>query len=129
MKGPALRRAAALSFLFALVIVGVLYMMQAGRARKAAAQARATGEVFSVKHDLVRLARAEHAYFLHHGRYVSLEDLGEEGDTSCSVRSYTCEADLRENSFRITAVYQGRAESAWPRRISIDEKFEFRTEE
>lgn len=118
----------------AVGILAYLYVMQTEHGQRTAARTsvytRATADTVQVKYDLVALARAEHGRFIHQGRFASLDDLLEHGDISRTSRPpYFYEADLDDHSFRIRAIYHGPPDTGAPRRISIDDKFDFAVEE
>lgn len=129
-----MRKAAFLGFLIAVGILAYLYAMHTEHGKRAAARTtvytRATADTVQVKFDLLTLARAEHGRFIHEGRYASLDELLEHGDIPRTSRPpYSYEAELDGHGFRIRAIYQGPPNTGAPRRISIDDKFDFEVEE
>jgi hypothetical protein len=85
-------------------------------------------DVTAVRNDLMALANAERRYFALNAKYVSLEELRNDGDIHIPRRAnYTYEAEASETSFTIVATYTGTDPEA-PRRLSVDETMTLQTE-
>lgn len=94
-----------------------------------AANPRSTIDVTGVKNDLVSIANAERRRRATDGKYASLDDLISNGDISMQTPSrgpYSYSSDVSDQSFRITATYNGS--DPGPKTLYIDESMQIRTE-
>jgi hypothetical protein len=112
--------------LIAVAIGAYIYskQIQATSPDNAAHNPKVTINVVGVKNDLVALAQAERRHLASEGKYVSLEELHANGDTSVSPSgrgAYVYSASVTGNSFRITATYQGPENPGVPLSFSIDD--------
>jgi len=92
---------------------------------------RAAIDITGVQNDLVAIASAERRRFASDSHYVSLDDLISNGDVSMRSKQrgpYQYSSDVSENSFRITATYNGEPVEGAPRSIWIDESMQIRRE-
>jgi hypothetical protein len=92
---------------------------------------RAAIDITGVQNDLVALANAERRRFASDNHYVSLDELISNGDVSLRTKQrgpYQYASDVSDNSFRITATYNGEPVEGAPRTIWIDESMQLRRE-
>jgi hypothetical protein len=113
--------------LIALAIGSYIYMEQTKSVAMGTNNPRAAADITGVKMDLLNMAQAERAYFARENHYASLDDLAASGDLS--VRKdhrgfYSYSASYSENSFRITATYNGPPAAQMPPSFSINENME-----
>jgi hypothetical protein len=90
---------------------------------------RATIDIVGVKNDLNAIAQGERRYWATNSKYVSIDDLRADGDISMPSNGrgpYQYTADYSENSFRITATYQGVPVAGVPHSFNINENMEIR---
>jgi len=88
-----------------------------------------TIELAGVKNDLTAIAQGERRYWVTNSKYVSIDDLRASGDISMPKNSrgpYEYSADYTDNSFRITATYNGPPASGVPKMFTIDESMNLR---
>ena len=86
-----------------------------------------TLDLIGVKNDLVGIAKAERAYSATHGKYVSIDELREQGAlTMLRERRgpYTYSAEVSDLEFRIVATYSGPENSGMPKTLSIDQSMQ-----
>jgi hypothetical protein len=117
-----------LGLLIALAIGGYLWMERSRNMPEGAGSPRAAVDTVGVKNDLISLANAERRYFAREGHYGSLTELRSAGDTNVQDQrgAYVYSAETSENSFRITAVYTGPADSEAVRSFTVDENMQIR---
>ena len=92
---------------------------------------RAAIDITGVQNDLVAIASAERRRYASDSHYVSLDDLISNGDVSMRTKQrgpYQYSSDVSDNSFRITATYNGEPVEGAPRTIWIDESMQLRRE-
>jgi hypothetical protein len=117
--------------LVALGIGAYLYTRQsAGPAGTAAT--KATVDLAGVKSDLLMFANAERGQLALEGKYATLDELVEAGSlpagrTRRPPYSYSAEVNGAAG-FRIIATYEGPPGAGAPKRVSIDENMQIRTE-
>jgi hypothetical protein len=90
---------------------------------------KATIDIVGVKNDLNAIAQAERRYWATNSKYVSIDDLRADGDISMPSNgrgAYQYTADYGENTFRITATYQGIPMAGVPHSFNINENMEIR---
>jgi hypothetical protein len=90
-----------------------------------------TIELAGVKNDLNAIAQAERRYWVTNSKYASIDDLRSSGDVSMPRNSrgpYQYSADYSDNTFRITATYNGTPASGVPKAFTIDESMNLRSE-
>lgn len=90
---------------------------------------QSTIELAGVKNDLTAIAQAERRYWATNSKYASIDDLRTNGDISMPKNGrgpYQYSADYSDNSFRITATYNGPPAPGAPRTFTIDESMNLR---
>jgi hypothetical protein len=90
---------------------------------------KATIDIVGVKNDLNAIAQAERRYWATNSKYVSIDDLRADGEISMPSNgrgAYQYTADYGENTFRITATYQGIPMAGVPHSFNINENMEIR---
>jgi len=115
--------------LVAVVAIGAyIYMRQTQNVMTGGtANPTSTLDLIGVKNDLVGIAKAERAYSATHGKYVSIDELREQGAlTMLRERRgpYTYSAEVSDLDFRIVATYSGPENSGMPKTLSIDESMQ-----
>jgi hypothetical protein len=121
-----------IGILIALGVGAYLYTHQGGGPEQGAAVTRTTIDIAGVKSDLLVLANAQRGQLALEGRYATLDELVSKGSISMSRTSrppYTYSAEVSGGtSFRIVATYNGPPNTGAPKRISIDETMQIKTE-
>ncbi len=126
-------RAAGFVGLLIVVAVGAyLYTRQSAGPSGGAPATKTTVDLLAVKNDLLLLANAERGQLALEGKYATLDELVAKGAipaerTRRPPYSYSAEVD-GARGFRILATYEGPPEAGAPRRISIDETMQMKTE-
>ena len=117
-----------IGMMIVVAVGGYIYVQQAQSLTQSATSPKTTIDVTAVRMDLIGIANAERRYWATNSRYASLEDLRADGGVPIPTRgNYTYSAEASANNFRIVATYSGPNPDA-PRRISIDETMEMKTE-
>jgi hypothetical protein len=118
----------AFGFIALIVVAGVvayLYMRNTVAVSPAGTAApQTTIELAGVKNDLNAMAQGERRYWVANSKYGSIDDLRSNGDISMAKNSrgpFEYSADYSDNTFRITATYNGPPESGAPHSMSIDQ--------
>jgi hypothetical protein len=123
-----LRALGYIALLATLLAVLVLYTRQIRTVAPGAANGptspRAAADLAGVKMDLTRFAQAEHQHQAFDGHYVSLGEMLEKdtGLPAASRGPYSYSIEVSENSFTVTATYQGAPQTGTPATISIDQE-------
>lgn len=125
------RAAGFLGLLIVLVVGAYLYTRQAAPS-ESAPPARVGVALAAVKNDLLLLANAERGQLALEGKYATLDELVAKGAipaerTRRPPYSYSAEVN-GATGFRITATYEGPPEAGAPKRLSIDETMQLKTE-
>jgi hypothetical protein len=111
-------------------IVMYLYMRNTVAVSPAGTAApQTTIELAGVKNDLTAIAQGERRYWVTNSKYASIDDLRASGDISMPKNSrgpYEYSADYSDNSFRITATYNGPPAPGVPHTFTIDESMNLR---
>src|SRR5437764_1615941 len=101
-------------FISLILVVGIvmyLYMRSTVAVSPAGTAApQSTIELAGVKNDLNAIAQGERRHWASDSKYVSIDDLRASGDISMPKNSrgpYEYSADFTDNTFRITATYNG----------------------
>jgi len=120
-------------FIALILVAGIvmyLYMRNTVAVSPAGTAApQTTIELAGVKNDLTAIAQGERRYWVTNSKYVSIDDLRASGDISMPKNSrgpYEYSADYTDNSFRITATYNGPPASGVPKMFTIDESMNLR---
>lgn len=113
------------------IAVGVwLYTKQATTTGvPGAASPKAAIDMTGVRNDLLAIAQAERRYHALNGKYATLAELRESGDTSVSDSRgpYAYSVEVGENSFVVRATYSG-PDATMPRTVSIDQNLDYRSQ-
>jgi len=120
-------------FIALILVAGIvmyLYMRNTVAVSPAGTAApQTTIELAGVKNDLIAIAQGERRYWATNSKYASIDDLCASGDISMPKNSrgpYEYSADYNENSFRITATYNGPPTPGVPHTFTIDENMNLR---
>jgi hypothetical protein len=120
-------------FIALILVAGIvmyLYMRNTVAVSPAGTAApQTTIELAGVKNDLIAIAQGERRYWATNSKYVSIDDLRASGDISMPKNSrgpYEYSADYGDNSFRITAIYNGPPTAGVPHTFTIDESMNLR---
>lgn len=123
----------AVGFIGLLIAVAVgtwLYTKQATTTGvPGASSPKAAIDLTGVRNDLLAIAQAERRYHAMNGKYASLAELRESGDTNVgdSRGPYAYAVETSENSFVVRATYSG-PDTTMPRTVSIDQNLNYRSE-
>jgi len=115
--------------LVAVVAIGAYIYVRQTQNVMTGGTASPTGtlDLIGVKNDLVAIAKAERVYSATHGKFVSIEELREQGAlTMLRERRgpYTYSAEVSDLDFRIVATYSGPENSGMPKTLSIDQSMQ-----
>ena len=118
-------------FIATLIVVAIgayVYLNQTQTLTQAGSNPTTTIDVTAVRNDLFAIANAERRYSVSNGKYASLEDLRTGGDIHIPTRShFSYFIEATDSSFKVIATYSGPDPKA-PRRISIDDTMQMKTE-
>ncbi|HVP44162.1 MAG TPA: hypothetical protein VMS96_12075 [Terriglobales bacterium] len=126
------RAAGFVGLLIVLAVGAYLYTRQSAGPAGGAPATKTTVDIAAVKNDLLVLANAERGQLALEGKYATLDELVAKGSipserTRRPLYSYSAEVN-GSTGFRITATYEGPPEAGTPRRLTIDETMQIRTE-
>lgn len=119
-----------IGLLIALAVGAYIYSKQATTGLPSgAASPKAAIDLTGVKNDLLAIAQAEKRYQAMNGKYGSLSELRENGDTNVadSRGPYSYSVDTNENSFVVRAQYSG-PDATMPRVVTIDQNLQYGNE-
>jgi len=114
-----------LGVVIALAVGWYVYTQQAKTASSAAGgpTPRAAIDVAGVRNDLLAFANAEKQQFALEGKYLSLDALRTKGTAIPADRRgpWTYTAEVSDNSFLITATYEGPEVAGVPKMLTVGE--------
>jgi len=116
----------AFSFVALIIVAGLgsyLYMRQAQAVSPtSASNPGATANLAAVQQGLLQIARVEQQHLALDGRYLTLQEMRNAGDTglpSDAHGPYSYSVEISANSFTVTATYSGPPDAGVPRRLSV----------
>lgn len=126
----------ALGFISLLIVLAVgayLYTQQIKAVSPAGSvDPKATVNIVGVQGDLLTFAKAEQQHFASDGRYFTISEMRNAGDTAIPADSrgpYVYSIDTSENSFTATATYQGTPPPGVPKVMRIGPDSSITTEQ